>query len=143
MLAVIDPPEGTTVSSHDRNSFSLSGDVSGITASGLDLRTSEPVDPVLVETEGQAIQRVIDERKEALARYAAPLHAAGLEIEYNVVLGDDAAETIIRFAREHRPDFIAMATHGRSGLNQLVQGSVASEVVRSGVAPVVLVRPNS
>jgi nucleotide-binding universal stress UspA family protein len=51
------------------------------------------------------------------------------------------AKAIIDFARENKVDVIAMATHGRGGLNELVQGSVAAAVVRSGVAPVLLIRP--
>jgi nucleotide-binding universal stress UspA family protein len=36
-----------------------------------------------------------------------------------------------------------MATHGRSGLREIVHGSVAAAVLRSGVAPVLLVRPKA
>jgi hypothetical protein len=38
-------------------------------------------------------------------------------------------------------DLVVMATHGRSGISRVVQGSVAGRVLRAGVAPVVLVRP--
>jgi len=58
-----------------------------------------------------------------------------------VVMGEEPAAAIIAFARRADVDFIVMATHGRSGLREVVQGSVAAEVVRSGVAPVLLVRP--
>ena len=47
------------------------------------------------------------------------------------------------YAREEGANLIAMATHGRGAVGQLVQGSVAAEVLRSGVAPVLLVRPQS
>jgi nucleotide-binding universal stress UspA family protein len=36
---------------------------------------------------------------------------------------------------------VVMATHGRSGLGRLVQGSVAEGVLRHGSVPVLLVRP--
>jgi nucleotide-binding universal stress UspA family protein len=36
---------------------------------------------------------------------------------------------------------IAMATHGRSGAGHLFAGSVCEKVIRSGAAPVVVVRP--
>lgn len=139
LLIVVAPPEGTSAPFQGSGShFSVAG--SGATESGLMLN---PVEPGWVETEGQAISRVVDEGRGLLGRYAESLRQAGLQVEFDVVMGDDAAETIIETAREHAADFIAMATHGRSGLNQLVQGSVASAVLRSGVAPVVLVRPTA
>ncbi|MFN8557368.1 MAG: universal stress protein [Dehalococcoidia bacterium] len=52
------------------------------------------------------------------------------------------AEQIAAYAQAHDIDIVVMATHGRSGFNRLLHGSVASEVLRAGVAPVVLVRPN-
>ena len=50
------------------------------------------------------------------------------------------AEAIIRAADEERIDVIAMATHGRSGLQRVVYGSVAEQVLRSSAKPVLLVR---
>ena len=38
-------------------------------------------------------------------------------------------------------DFVAMATHGRSGLRRLLLGSVAEQVVRHAHVPVVLYPP--
>jgi nucleotide-binding universal stress UspA family protein len=65
----------------------------------------------------------------------------GLEVKRVAHLSDNPSQAIVDYAREQAVDLIAMATHGRSGLNRLVQGSVASQVVQSGVAPVLLVRP--
>lgn len=58
-----------------------------------------------------------------------------------VRVGPYPAAQIAAYAEVHEIDLIVMATHGRSGLNRLVHGSVAGEVLRSGVAPVALVRP--
>ena len=46
-------------------------------------------------------------------------------------------------AMSSQPDLIVMATHGRTGLVHILFGDVAEEVVRSGVAPVLLVHPES
>jgi nucleotide-binding universal stress UspA family protein len=51
-----------------------------------------------------------------------------------------AAETIIDYARHHPVDLIVMATHGRSGLQRWVYGSVADKVLRGANQPVLLVR---
>jgi nucleotide-binding universal stress UspA family protein len=38
-------------------------------------------------------------------------------------------------------DLVAMATHGRSGLQRLMLGSVADKVIHRASIPVLLVRP--
>jgi nucleotide-binding universal stress UspA family protein len=57
-----------------------------------------------------------------------------------VVREGPVAEAIVRAADEERIDVIAMATHGRSGLQRVVYGSVAEGVLRSSARPVLLVR---
>jgi nucleotide-binding universal stress UspA family protein len=51
----------------------------------------------------------------------------------------DAASEIITFAEIEDMDLIIMASHSRSWLGRLTQGSVCSEVVRSRVCPVLCV----
>ena len=60
---------------------------------------------------------------------------------HRIEMGGDAAQGILRVANEEDVDLIVMATHGRSGLSEFTQGSVAREVVRDGRKPVLLVRP--
>ena len=93
------------------------------------------------ETRDQAIARVEHVALEQLEEAAKPLRDAGLSVKPEVIMADNAAPVIIGAARDAKVDLIAMATHGRSGLRAIVQGSVATEVLRSGVAPVLLVRP--
>src|SRR5689334_12972920 len=59
---------------------------------------------------------------------------AGVAIELAVRAGP-VGEAIIRAAKEERADLIAMATHGRSGLQRAVYGSVAEQVLRSSATP--------
>jgi|KBSMisStaDraftv2_1062788.scaffolds.fasta_scaffold804034_2 nucleotide-binding universal stress UspA family protein len=47
---------------------------------------------------------------------------------------------IIRYAKAHAIDLIAMGTHGRSAVKHLVMGSVAENVVRTAPCPVLTVR---
>jgi nucleotide-binding universal stress UspA family protein len=54
-----------------------------------------------------------------------------------------AAETIIDYARQHPIDLIVVSTHGRSGLQRWVCGSVADKVLRGSDVPVLLVRAHS
>ena len=57
-----------------------------------------------------------------------------------IVREGSVAEAIVRAAEEEQIDMIAMATHGRSGLQRAVYGSVAEHVLRSSTKPVLLVR---
>jgi len=54
-----------------------------------------------------------------------------------------AAETIIDYAQRQSIDLIVMTTHGRSGLQRWVYGSVADKVLRGAETPVLLVRAHS
>jgi nucleotide-binding universal stress UspA family protein len=69
------------------------------------------------------------------------LGVQGLEhVNTTVILGDAAAE-IIDLARNTPDNLIAMTTHGRSGIERWVLGSVAEKVVQHSRDPVLLVRP--
>jgi nucleotide-binding universal stress UspA family protein len=50
-------------------------------------------------------------------------------------------EEIVRYAEEKEIDLLIMGTHGRTGLDRAVFGSVAERVVRSSKIPVLLVNP--
>lgn len=51
------------------------------------------------------------------------------------------ADVIVDFARDSRADLIVMGTHGRTGLERLLLGSVAEGVAHHAPVPVLLVRP--
>jgi nucleotide-binding universal stress UspA family protein len=80
-----------------------------------------------------AIERELLDEQRQLAQ-------AGYTVSIAVRFGDPANE-IITFAEQQSVDMVAMATHGRTGLQHLVLGSVAAEVLRSLTIPVLLVRP--
>ena len=53
------------------------------------------------------------------------------------------ADTIVRVAQERGADLIVMGTHGRTGLQHVLLGSVAEKVVRLAPCPVLTVRYKS
>ena len=55
-------------------------------------------------------------------------------------LEGDVAQEIITHAEREGFDLVAMATHGRSGIDRFVMGSIAEKVVRSTIKPVLLIR---
>ena len=50
------------------------------------------------------------------------------------------AQEIVQCAEAEDADLIVMGTHGRKGLTRLLMGSVAEEVVRKAVCPVLTVK---
>jgi nucleotide-binding universal stress UspA family protein len=69
-----------------------------------------------------------------------PLQQAGFEVRTVVRYGDPASE-IIQHAKEIDADLLCLATHGRSGLNRLIMGSVAERVLRDLHIPILMIRP--
>lgn len=58
-----------------------------------------------------------------------------------IALRGDAAEQLCTAISTTRPMMVVMGTHGRSGVARWVLGSVAAEIVRGGIVPILLVRP--
>lgn len=96
----------------------------------------------MAETKDQAIERARATAQAYLEETARPLREEGIDVDTVVCFGD-AAEEIVSFAQRLDAPLIAMATHGRSGLAQVLFGSVATRVVGRSGRPVLLVRPVS
>lgn len=62
-----------------------------------------------------------------------------LRFEHLFEVGDPAM-IILQVATERLADLIVMGTHGRTGLDRLLMGSVAEQVVRKAPCPVLTVR---
>ena len=62
-----------------------------------------------------------------------------LEVEYCTRDGLPAEE-ILRMAEEAGCDLVVMGTHGRTGLDRLLTGSVAEAVLRKASCPVLVLR---
>lgn len=80
-----------------------------------------------------------DEGLEALKGARALLDAADVPYAFHISVGH-VADTILRYAEEKGFDKIVMGTHGRSGLMQVLLGSIAEEVLRRADMPVTLVK---
>ena len=64
-------------------------------------------------------------------------------LTYEVVVKEGIAKSgILEAINELGIDLVVMASHGRSGLTHFLLGSVAEEVVRSALCPVLVVKPN-
>ena len=58
-----------------------------------------------------------------------------------IVLKGDPAEEILKYIDSAKIDFVIMGTHGRKGLDRVLFGSVAEQVVKKSLVPVMSVNP--
>jgi nucleotide-binding universal stress UspA family protein len=60
-------------------------------------------------------------------------------VDHRITSGIDAAKEIAQTSKEVGADLIVMSTHGRSGFDRWMMGSVAEKVLRYGEIPLLLV----
>ena len=87
----------------------------------------------------EAEVKVVREAEEYLRKIEERLKAKGLKVDSHVRYGNDADE-ILDHAAQKDIDFIAMTTHGRSGVKRFLLGSVAEKILRHSPKPIFLVR---
>jgi nucleotide-binding universal stress UspA family protein len=90
----------------------------------------------------EAVKKALPQAQAYLERTQEALQAASIRSKVAVVTGDAAAE-IVNYAETEGNDLIALATHGRSGLEQLLHGSVADRVTHLTTVPLLLVNPTT
>jgi nucleotide-binding universal stress UspA family protein len=77
--------------------------------------------------------------EEALNEAAASVRDAGLAVDVATRSGHPAEE-ILAAVDEHDASLLAVATHGRTGLERVLMGSVAEAVIRQAPCPVLTVK---
>ena len=92
----------------------------------------------------------IDIGHKILSKAQRSARSGGIDAEVKLleteVPGEKMAEAIVAEAKAWPADIVVAGTHGRSGLNHLLMGSVAEGIVRSCPVPILLIRdwqPNS
>ena len=67
------------------------------------------------------------------------LKERGLDVSYSITSGVDATNEIIKAGKESGADLTIMSTHGRSGIDRWILGSVTEKILRYGEMPLLLV----
>lgn len=79
-----------------------------------------------------------EEMLASMRRFAEHEVGTGLPVQVELRAGGTATE-ILQFARELPADLIVMGTHGRSGFERLMLGSITEKVLRRATCPVLSV----
>ena len=93
--------------------------------------SAEKRDEMRSDLEGEAAEAVTEVERAA--------REAGVEVTTQVLEGV-AQEAIVDFAERNAVDLLVVGTAARSGLDELLAGSVAEEVIETAPVPVVTVR---
>jgi nucleotide-binding universal stress UspA family protein len=93
----------------------------------------------------QMNQQFVEEARETadsyLAEHVLRLRERGLRVDHNVVVVAQPGHGLLSEAEGAQCDFIAMATHARTGLSRALLGSTADKVLRGSHIPLLLYHP--
>jgi len=125
----------------------LAAKLAASTHAGLTLMHARflPAPPYFTESQMADLSRQfrdsVDEAGRALEEFATRV-SPGCAAKRLIV---DAApvDAILKTGRETQADLLVMGTHGRSGFNRLLLGSVAERILRESTVPVLTVRETS
>jgi nucleotide-binding universal stress UspA family protein len=95
-----------------------------------------PFDPISPPARSEQL----DEFREGLRRFAGPSRASGVEIATKILEGPVVLR-IVQEARDIPANLIVIGTHGATGFEHLVLGSVTEKVLRKAPCPVLTVPP--
>lgn len=95
--------------------------------------TLPPEQPMTV---GELVKKRAEEE---LSKFVAENAPAGLAVSPRLEMGDPV-HTICSIALSSAQDLVVMGTHGRTGVSRMLAGSVAENVVRRCLVPVLTVR---
>ncbi|MCL4859985.1 MAG: universal stress protein [Caldilineaceae bacterium] len=84
-------------------------------------------------------ERMASEALAPLEELAPRLRREQVDVQTAIEVGH-AADRIVDYAEAHDIDLIVMSTHGRTGVQRWLMGSVAGKVIGAAPCPILLVR---
>lgn len=99
--------------------------------------------PDTVHISEEIVENGKEEARAYLEGVSRKLRDAGQEVEIDVQVDVHPASGIQRAAEEAGADLVALATHGRGGVERTLVGSVADKLIRSTHLPTLVIRPPS
>jgi nucleotide-binding universal stress UspA family protein len=106
------------------------------------------IDPSVVTSYEEAIVGLpVNERmqiaNENLERLRDDLSASGITVRPTLSEGHRPFANLLKIAKDHEVDLIVAGTHSKSGVERLLLGSTAEQLIRNAECPVLTVGPNT
>ncbi len=105
----------------------------------VEMTAVEPMGP----TTGVSVDSMEEVGQQAVAEAVERAQEAGVESVEGVTTRGVAHEEIVAYVEDQDIGLVVVGTHGRTGLDRLLLGSVAEKVVRLSPVPVLTVRSGS
>ena len=90
-----------------------------------------------------SLEQVRADAMRALPEFLRAAHGGEVKFKALVVEAPDVHREIVAQAGVIRPDLVVMGSHGRTGFDRIVLGSVAEKVLRKSAVPVLIVPPHA
>jgi len=105
-------------------------------------------DPSVVTSYEEAVVGLlVNERRrtvsEGLERLRNDFSASGIDAQTTLPEGHRAFATLLKIAKDHEVDLIVAGTESKSGVERLILGSTAEQLIRNAECPVLTVGPNA
>ncbi len=117
-------------------------EIHGATLHGLYVVNTASYASFSMESTWEGIGNMLREEGEEAVDAVESMVDGRVPVETQVMEGSPSRK-IVHYAEREGCDLIAMGTHGRGGIDRLLLGSVAEQVVRSSEVPVLTVRVGS
>jgi nucleotide-binding universal stress UspA family protein len=96
-----------------------------------------------VVASARMLQELADQSAKHLGEWRRDAEGMGAKDVGTVTSVGEPAGEIVSWAKENGVDLLVLGTHGRTGLEHALMGSVAERVVRKARCPVLTVHPES
>lgn len=106
-----------------------------------DIYPMVPEAGLLIPAQTDFLTGLRESAEKALGQLPPPDLANGIDTVVRQISSGRPFLEIVRYADENRINLIVIGTHGRSGLEHILMGSVAERIVRKAPCPVLTVRP--
>ena len=88
----------------------------------------------------QLLKKQTKAAKQAMEKMETIARKSGIKIKLQILKSVSVAKDITSFAKTKKIDLIVMSSHGRTGLDKVILGSVANGVIQQTRCPVLLLK---
>lgn len=88
----------------------------------------------------QNFKRLYKAAKVEIEKLDSEAKKSNMSLNSKILESTQIVKTVIDYAKSHNSDLIVMGSHGRSGLDKLILGSVANGVLQRANCPVLVIK---
>lgn len=103
---------------------------------------TEYVGEIALAGQDEQLMALRDELKQKLMSIRSEIRSEKVNVRVQLIEGMGVAEIIIDYINDEKADLVVMSSHGRTGINRWLFGSVAHKVMQEVNIPVMVIRPD-